>query len=153
MEGAGERAERLIERLEQVECDAIIVSSAGCGSAMKEYHLLFNGDPAWEARAKAIAGRVRDVTEHLAAIGLRPPTRAMRARAVYHDACHLAHAQGVRAQPRQLLRQVPGLELVEFTDPDVCCGSAGIYNFLQPEMAARLQALKVEHILAARPQV
>lgn len=153
MEGARERAERLIERFEQVECDAIIVNSAGCSSAMKEYPLLFHGDPAWEARAKALAGRVRDVSEHLAAIGLRPPPRAVRARAVYHDACHLAHAQGIRAQPRQLLRQVPGLELVEFVDPDVCCGSAGIYNFLQPEIAARLQSRKVENLLAARPQV
>jgi len=130
------------------------VNSAGCGSAMKEYRHLFHDDPAWEARAMAFSARVRDVAEYLAEIGLRPPPRSSPGRArriAYHDACHLAHGQGVRTQPRDLLRQIPNVELVEFIDPDACCGSAGIYNFLQPEIAARLQQQKVENILAARP--
>jgi glycolate oxidase iron-sulfur subunit len=149
------RAERLIETFEAVQCDAVIVNSAGCGSAMKEYRHLFHGDPDWEARALKFSTRVRDVTEYLAEIGLRKPNAAAsRARRVaYHDACHLAHGQGIRSQPRDLLRQVPGIELVEFVDPDVCCGSAGIYNFLQPDIAARLQRQKVEQILASRPDV
>src|SRR5207248_2952272 len=153
---ARSRAQRLIETFENVTCDAVIVNSAGCGSAMKEYRHLFHDDPAWEARAMTFAARVRDVAEYLAEIGLRPPPRSSPGRTrriAYHDACHLAHGQGVRVQPRDLLRQIPNVELVEFVDPDVCCGSAGIYNFLQPEIAARLQQQKVENILAARPDV
>ncbi len=150
---ARDRARRLIERFEPVECDAILVNSAGCGSTMKDYTHLFRGDPAWERRAEAFAKRVRDVTEYLAAAGTRPPTRPVRRRVVYHDACHLAHGQGVRAQPRDLLKRIPGLELVELADSDTCCGSAGIYNFLQPVLAGQLQQQKVENILAARPEV
>jgi glycolate oxidase iron-sulfur subunit len=153
LSAAGERAQRLIETFERVECDAILVNSAGCGSAMKEYRHLFHDDPAWEERAAAFSARVRDVAEYLAAIGLRPPPHSVPRRVLYHDACHLAHGQGIRTQPRELLRQVPGLELAEFVDPDVCCGSAGIYNFLQPELAVRLQAQKVQNLLAARPDV
>jgi glycolate oxidase iron-sulfur subunit len=150
------RAERLIEAFEDLDCDAVLVNSAGCGSAMKEYRHLFHGDAAWESRAEKFSARVRDVCEYLAAIGLRPPVRLQPEglrRVVYHDACHLAHAQGIRAQPRDLLRQIPRVELVELVDSDVCCGSAGIYNFLQPDLATRLQSHKVANILAARPDV
>jgi glycolate oxidase iron-sulfur subunit len=159
LEEARERARRLIEVYEGVECDAILTNSAGCGSAMKEYGALFHDDPTWHGRAAAFSARVRDVSEYLDEVGLRPPgpigmgEPSRPVRVAYHDACHLAHGQGVRAQPRDLLRQLPGVELVEFVDPDGCCGSAGIYNFLQPELAAQLQAQKVEHLLAARPDL
>jgi glycolate oxidase iron-sulfur subunit len=147
------RAEQLIAALEGTDADAIISNSAGCGSAMKEYAELFHGDREWEERAQAFSGRVRDVTEFLASVGLRAPDRPLPRRVVYHDACHLAHAQGIRAQPRSLLGQIPQIELVEFVDSDVCCGSAGIYNFLQPELAARLQEQKVRNLLAAQPEL
>lgn len=151
--GARERARRLLEAVDAVPCDAVITNSAGCGSALKEYGHLFAGEPEWAGRAAAFAGRIRDVSEFLAEAGLRAPERPFTKRVAYHDACHLAHGQGIRAQPRSLLRQIPGLQLTEFVDPDTCCGSAGIYNFLQPAIAARLQDQKVRNLLAADPEV
>jgi len=153
LDGAQARARALIQASERGEFDAVIINSAGCGSSIKEYGHLFHDDPAWAERAARFAGRAKDVTVFLSELGLRPPTREVRRRVAYHDACHLAHAQKIRAEPRDLLRAVPGLELVEFENADWCCGSAGIYNMLQPEMAAELQAKKVGHILAARPEV
>jgi glycolate oxidase iron-sulfur subunit len=153
LDGARERARRLIEALEREELEAVIVNSAGCGSSMKEYGELFHGDPGWEERARKIAAKTRDVSEFLVELGPVPPTKELRKRIAYHDACHLAHGQKVRSQPRELLELISGVELAPFQDPDWCCGSAGIYNFLQPEMAAKLQAKKVEHILAAEPDM
>jgi glycolate oxidase iron-sulfur subunit len=153
LDEARARAKTLIEAHEKEPFDAFVINSAGCGSTVKEYPELFHGDPLWEDPAKALAAKAKDVSEFLAELGLVPPTREIRKRATYHDACHLAHGQKVRAQPRALLAAIPGLELVEFRDPDWCCGSAGIYNFLQPELARKLQAKKVDNILAARPEV
>jgi len=147
------RARGLIAAHERVAFDALVTNSAGCGSSMKEYAELFHGDAEWEPKARALAAKTRDVSEFLAELGLRPPPTPYARRVTYHDACHLAHAQKVRTQPRELLRAVPGLELVEFKDPDWCCGSAGIYNFLQPELALQLQERKVANILAAGPEV
>jgi glycolate oxidase iron-sulfur subunit len=115
---------------------------------LKEYGALLADDPAYAARARAFSAKVRDVTEFLAAIPLVAPRRAIRGRVTYHDACHLAHGQGVRAAPRELLKQIPGLELVELADADTCCGSAGSYNLTEPEMARRLGQRKVENIRA-----
>ena len=134
------------------DVDAVVTTAAGCGSAMKAYPLLFAGDGEG-AGAEAFARRVRDVSEFLAALGPRPPTRRIERRVTYHDACHLAHGQGIRSQPRALLQAIPGLELVEAPQADWCCGSAGIYNFLQPAMARELQRRKVEHLLSVRPEV
>jgi glycolate oxidase iron-sulfur subunit len=129
------------------DVDAVLVTAAGCGSTMKEYAQLF-GDDAAAPQARQLAARVRDVTEFLAELSLPPPTRSLSLRATYHDACHLAHAQGVHAAPRALLAKIPGLELVELTEADVCCGSAGSYNLTEPDMAYRLRERKIDHIAA-----
>lgn len=146
-EAAQALARRLIDAF-PAELDAIVVTAAGCGSAMKEYGELLAGDPAYRDRARRFAERVRDVTEMLDAVGVAAPAQAPPRRVAYHDACHLAHAQGVREAPRRLLTRVPNLELVELPESDVCCGSAGSYNLTQPAMARRLRERKVDHILA-----
>jgi glycolate oxidase iron-sulfur subunit len=128
--------------------DAVAVNVAGCGSAMKDYAHLLADDPAWAERAAAFSARVRDVSELLAEHEPRAPRHPLALRIAYHDACHLAHAQGVRAQPRALLRGIPELELVEPADWEICCGSAGIYNLVQPEAAAQLGARKAANLVA-----
>jgi glycolate oxidase iron-sulfur subunit len=128
--------------------EAIVVNAAGCGAMLKQYGELLANDPAYAERAHAFSAKVRDVSEFLATIDLVPPTRPIRARVTYHDACHLAHGQGVREAPRALLRQIPGLELVELDDADMCCGSAGSYNLTEPEMARRLGERKAATIRA-----
>ena len=129
--------------------DVIIVNAAGCGAMLKQYGELLANDPVYAARAHAFSAKVRDVTEFLVALPLAPPRGAVRARVTYHDACHLVHGQGVRDAPRHLLRQIPGVELVELTEADMCCGSAGSYNLTEPEMARRLAERKVANIRAA----
>jgi len=154
IEQARALARHNIEVFEKAGVDRIAVNAAGCGSAMKEYGELFAGDPAWAARAKAIAEKVRDVTELLVELGeQRAIRRPLTARVVYHDACHLAHGQGVRAQPRTLLQGIPGIELLSPAESEICCGSAGIYNLVQPEPAAQLGMRKVRHIAALSPDM
>lgn len=127
--------------------DAVIVNAAGCGSTVKEYGHVLEDDPTVAGQAKTFSAKTRDVSEFLAEIGLRPMTREVPKKVAYHDACHLAHGQGVRSQPRRILAQVPGLQLVDIRDSEICCGSAGLYNILQPEMAERLLKAKVDAIL------
>ena len=127
--------------------ETVVVNAAGCGSAMKDYGHLLRDDPAWAERAAAFAAKVRDATELLAEAGPRATRRPVELKLAYHDACHLAHAQGVRAQPRELLRGIPGVELVEPADWELCCGSAGIYNLVQPEPAAELGERKARNLL------
>jgi glycolate oxidase iron-sulfur subunit len=103
-------------------------------------------DPAYAERAKAFASQVKDVSEFLASIDLVPPTQAVPMRVTYQDACHLVHGQGIRHQPRKLLAQIPGLQLIEMKDSDVCCGSAGIYNLTHPQMAGELLERKMDDI-------
>ena len=147
-------ARRLIATFDSAGVDRIVVNAAGCGSSMKEYGELLADDPAWSARAHAFSARVRDVSEVLVEIGEpRAVRHPIHARVVYHDACHLAHAQGVRAQPRDLLRAIPGLEVLTPAEPDICCGSAGIYNLVEPDAAGELGARKVKNIAALRPDV
>ena len=141
-------AQALIARFEREPCDAIVVNAAGCGSSLKEYGRLFAADPAWRERAAAFAGKVRDVTEFLAALEPRAPRRPLPLRVAYHDACHLAHAQGIRAQPRALLAGIPELTVLEVPQGDQCCGSAGIYNLTQPASAAEIGERKVDNVLA-----
>jgi glycolate oxidase iron-sulfur subunit len=123
--------------------DYVVANAAGCGSAMKEYGYLLE-----DTRAEAFARKVRDVHELLAEHEPRAERRPIPLTIAYHDACHLAHAQGVRAQPRKLLRSIPGLKLVEPAEWEVCCGSAGIYNLTQPEAAAQLGQRKAENLRA-----
>ena len=130
------------------DCEVVAVNAAGCGSAMKGYVHLLEDDPAWSDRARRFSEKVRDVSELLAeepAVATRHPVPI---RLAYHDACHLAHAQGVRSQPRALLRDVPDLQLVEPPDWEICCGSAGLYNILEPEAAEQLGRRKAENLLA-----
>jgi glycolate oxidase iron-sulfur subunit len=128
--------------------EAVAVNVAGCGSGMKDYAHLLADDPAWASRAAAFSAKVRDVSELLAEHEPRAPRQRLDMRVAYHDACHLAHAQGVREQPRALLRSIPGLELLEPADWEICCGSAGIYNLVQPGAAAELGARKAANLLA-----
>ncbi len=132
------------------DVNAIIVNAAGCGALLKEYGQLLDDDPVYAARARAFSAKVRDVTEFLAALPLTPPQGRIDARVTYHDACHLAHGQGVREAPRQLLRQIPGVELVELREADMCCGSAGSYNLTEPEMARRLGERKAANVGATK---
>ncbi|MGH9292222.1 MAG: (Fe-S)-binding protein [Acidimicrobiales bacterium] len=118
--------------------DYVVATSAGCGSAMKSYGEIFARDPAWRERAAAFSARVRDVAELLDEIGPAAERHPLSVRAAYHDACHLSHAQGIRSAPRRLLGAIPGLELVEVADPELCCGSAGTYNIFEPELAGAL---------------
>ena len=130
------------------DCDLVAVNAAGCGSGMKEYDHLLAGDSAWAQRARSFAAKVRDVHELLADGERRCPRRPLPMRVAYHDPCHLAHAQGVREQPRALLREIPGLVLAEPAEWELCCGSAGIYNLIQPQAASELAARKVDNLLA-----
>jgi len=139
-------AKATIEAFEQY--DHVVVNAAGCGSAIKDYGHLLRDDPEWAERAAALAGRARDVHELLAEHPPRARRHPVELKVAYHDACHLAHAQGVRSQPRQLLRAIPGLELVEPAEWELCCGSAGIYNLTRPEPAGRLGERKADNLLA-----
>lgn len=146
-------ARRLIEHFEGQRLDAIIVNAAGCGSSLKEYGEIFADDPAWRDRAQAFAAKVKDVNEYLAALEPRAARRRMPLRVAYHDACHLAHAQRIREQPRALLRTIPELQLVEIPQGDQCCGSAGTYNLFQPESAHEIGVRKVDNVQSVAPDL
>ena len=140
-------ARRTIAMFEQAGVDAVVVNSAGCGSAMKEYERLLRGaNGGWAERAAEMSAKVRDLTEFLAELGPAAPRHPLPVTAAYHDACHLAHAQRITRQPRDLLRAIPGLTLVEVPDAGTCCGSAGVYNLLQPAAASELGARKAESV-------
>ncbi len=136
-----------------LDVDAVITTAAGCGSGMREYGLLFAGMPEEEA-ARKLADRVVDVTVFLAALGLREaPALDAELAVAYQDACHLAHAQGVRREPRDLLRAIDGVRLVEPAEWELCCGSAGTYNVERPDVAARLGERKARNLLATEADV
>jgi len=141
-------ARALIEAFESSGVERVVVNAAGCGSTMKEYADLLAGDPAYAERARAFQEKVRDVTEVLVELGPVAPRHPLEVSVAYQDACHLAHAQGVRSQPRELLGAIPGLELREIAEPELCCGSAGIYNILNPEPARELGDRKAGNIVA-----
>jgi glycolate oxidase iron-sulfur subunit len=143
-------ARNLIAAFDGIDAEAIIVNAAGCGSHLKEYAELLREDPLWADRAAALAVKVADLTEFLAGRGgsaHRQPVSPLRVG--YHDACHLAHGQRIRRQPRDLLRAIPGVELVELAEADLCCGSAGVYNLLQPEPARELGDRKARNVATA----
>jgi glycolate oxidase iron-sulfur subunit len=131
------------------DVDAIVTNAAGCGSAMHEYHLMLRGTED-EKKADAFRKRVVDVSVFLQRLGFREPPHGTGSpqKIAYHDACHLANAQGVRREPRQLLRAIPGVEICELADAHLCCGSAGTYNLDQPEIAASLGEKKARAVLA-----
>ena len=142
-------ARDLIERFSREPVDAVVINAAGCGSHLKDYVRLFPDDP----RAREFAAKVRDVNELLAALPPRAPRRPLQLRVAMHDACHLVHAQRIKAQPRKLLGAIPGLTLVEVPDSEQCCGSAGIYNLVQPQSAEQIGQRKVDNVLSTRAEL
>jgi len=150
--GREEEAQRFarafIEQFERASVEHVVVNSAGCGSAMKDYVHLLSDDPEWAARAAAMSAKIRDVSEILAEVGAVATRHPLDVTIAYHDACHLGHAQGIRAQPRELLHGIPGLRLQEIAEGDICCGSAGVYNILNPEPARELGDRKASNVLA-----
>ncbi len=148
LEAAREFARRNLDAFPS-DVDAIVTNAAGCGSTMHEYHLILRGTSD-EARAEAFRHRVVDVSVFLARLGLREKPGGWREpqTVAYHDACHLANAQNVRGEPRDLLRAIPGVEVREIANPHLCCGSAGTYNLDQPELAASLGEKKAQAVLA-----
>jgi glycolate oxidase iron-sulfur subunit len=146
LETARTLARATIAAFEGADLEAVVVNAAGCGAHMKAYGHLLRGDPRWAARGAAFSEKVVDVTEFLARAPLAGPIGRLPLRATYHDPCHLAHGQKVRGEPRALLRAVPGLELAELGEAEMCCGSAGIYNLTEPAMAQRLLDRKMAHV-------
>jgi glycolate oxidase iron-sulfur subunit len=141
-------ARAAIDAFERTGIDVLVVNAAGCGSAMKEYGALLRDDPAYATRAEAFSATVRDLSEVLVELGPVAPRHPLPVAVAYHDACHLAHAQGVRGQPRELLRAIPDLTLREIADAEICCGSAGIWNILHPQPARQLGERKARDVLA-----
>lgn len=146
-------ARGLLDTFERSDVDYIVINSAGCGSTLKEYPRLLQHDPAYKAKAEKFSERVRDISEVLTELGPVAERHPLPVRIAYHDACHLAHGQGIRSQPRELLRGIPGLQLSEINRPELCCGSAGVYNLLQPGPARELGDRKAENVLATGAQL
>jgi len=144
---AQELARKQIEQFPPDQFDAIISNAGGCGSHLKHYHKLLADDPAYHDRAVLWDKKVKDIHEWLMEIGIQPPANHAPPQVVtYHESCHLAHGQKITAQPRQLLKLIPNLKLVELPESTWCCGSAGIYNIVQPEMANKLLDRKLGHL-------
>ena len=135
------------------DIDAIITNAAGCGSTLKEYDELFEHDPEYHAKAKAFKSRMKDVTEFLASIDLNKEMTPMRATVTYQDSCHLAHGQKIRGAPRQLLKSIPGLSLREMPLPDMCCGSAGIYNVVHTGLSMDILEKKMGNVSLAKAEI
>lgn len=143
---AVEMARRTIDVFERADVEAVVVNTSGCGAHMKAYGALLADDPAYAERARRFAASVRDLSEFLATTPLRGPLAPVPMTVTYHDPCHVVHGQKIRSAPRQLLAQLPALRVVDLPESDWCCGSAGIYNLTQPEMAGRLLRRKVRHV-------
>jgi glycolate oxidase iron-sulfur subunit len=147
------RSRRLIDVFERSGVDLVITNAAGCGSNLKEYGHLLASDPAYAERAAAFSAKVRDVSEVLAENGRGADRQPLALRVAFQDSCHLLHAQRIQAAPRRALTAIPELDLVEPADQELCCGSAGIYNMVQPEAARELGSRKAGRILESAPDV
>ncbi|MFF4792904.1 (Fe-S)-binding protein [Streptomyces sp. NPDC001276] len=148
-----EHARRTIDMFERYDLDVVVTNVAGCGSTLKEYGALLADDPDYRERAAAFSARTRDINELLAELAPLATRHALPLRVAYHDACHLANAQRIRSQPRQVLRAIPDLEVADIAEAEICCGSAGIYNLVQPEKAEELGRRKAANLHNARPEV
>src|SRR5712691_5253598 len=142
-----------VDVFEPYNCDAIIINSAGCGSNLKEYGHLLRDDPAYVSRAIAFSSKVKDISEFLVSIEWNREMGLLNRTVTYHDACHLFHGQKVKQQPRELLNAIPGLTMVNLKESDWCCGSAGIYNITNQEMASQLLERKMNNIAATGAQI
>jgi len=149
---ARKQARRNVAAMGSAQFDAIVTNAAGCGSTLKEYAALLKNDRIYSDRAQQFTAKARDINEYLAEIGLREPTRKVSARVTYQDSCHLAHAQGVRSAPRELLRQI-GATVVESPRADSCCGSAGVYNVVQNEISMKVLDEKMGYIASVEPEI
>jgi glycolate oxidase iron-sulfur subunit len=151
--GGLDRARRMIDSFDTAQVETIVVNAAGCGSTLKDYGYLLRDDPEYAERAKAFSARVRDISEFLAEVEPVAPRQPVPLRVAYHDACHLGHAQNVRRQPREVLRALPGLDLLDIPEAEICCGSAGIYNLVEPGPAEELGERKARNILDTQPEM
>jgi glycolate dehydrogenase iron-sulfur subunit len=145
-------AKQMISIFEKANVETIVINSAGCGSTMKEYGYLLRDDPEWASRAAEFSAKCKDISEILCDLKPQAERHPLKLRIAYHDACHLQHAQGVREQPRRLLGGIPDLEVAEIPEGSLCCGSAGVYNLLQPETADQLGDRKVDNLLTTGAQ-
>jgi glycolate oxidase iron-sulfur subunit len=150
-----------VDIFKRYDLDAVIINAAGCGATMKEYGEHLASDAQYAHRAEEFAQKTKDISEFLVDVGLTPSLREPKfpfpsptpTKVAYHEPCHLCHGQKIREQPRQLLRQIPGVELVELRESDWCCGSAGVYNITQPELSQQLLERKVENIKATSANI
>jgi glycolate oxidase iron-sulfur subunit len=149
---AVELAKRMIAAFEAANVETVVINSAGCGSTMKEYGYLLRDDPKWADRAAAFSSKCKDVSEILCDLEPQATRHPLKMRVAYHDACHLQHAQGVQKQPRKLLAGIPELQVAEIPESSLCCGSAGVYNLLEPEAASQLGARKVDNLLTTHAE-
>lgn len=152
-QAAAELARRMIDVFERADVETIVVNSGGCGSSMKEYGHLLRDDPKYVKRARRFSAKCKDISELAEEVGPRAVRHPLPIRVAYHDSCHLQHAQGVRLQPRSLLAHIPDLELIEVPEASICCGSAGVYNLVQPEVARSLGDRKVQLIASLEADV
>jgi glycolate oxidase iron-sulfur subunit len=146
-------ARHVIDVFERAQVDVIITNAGGCGSNVRDYGYQLRDDPQYAERAARFSAKCKDVSEFLEELGPRSERKSLNVRVAYHDSCHLQHAQRVRTQPRTLLAAIPGVEVQDLPEAALCCGSAGIYNLVQPETADALADRKAQHIAAARPDV
>jgi glycolate oxidase iron-sulfur subunit len=148
-----ELAKKTIDAFESTDVDAIVTNAAGCGSNVKEYGHLLRDDPAYAGRAKQFAAKCKDISEVLTDLEPRATRHPLKLRVAFHDSCHLQHAQGVRSQPRALLAKIPDLQLAEIPEAAICCGSAGIYNLVQPDAANAIGDRKANLITPLKADV
>jgi glycolate oxidase iron-sulfur subunit len=146
-------ARKLIDAFEAAKVDVIAINSAGCGSAMKEYGHLLRDDPKYAQRAKRFADKCQDISQILCALEPRARRRPLRMRVAFHDACHPQHAQRITSEPRKLLMSIPELTVLSIEDAAICCGSAGIYNLLQPDAARELGERKAQNVAQTHADV
>ncbi len=147
-------AEALVRTFARYEpLDAIVVTAAGCGATMKDYHHLLGDGTQIADEAKTFAAKVRDFAELVDELGLPKPLKPLPWKVTYHDPCHLAHGQGIRFQPRRLIQQIPEVQFVELPEADWCCGGGGAYSLLQPEMSDAVLARKIANIKATGAEV
>jgi glycolate oxidase iron-sulfur subunit len=155
--GEGQHGRQLarenIDIFEHYDCEIIVINSAGCGSNLKEYGYLLRDDPIYAERAQAFSAKVKDISEFLVSIEQPSVSGELSYKVAYHDACHLAHGQKIKLQPRQLLKRIPGLTLIELKEADWCCGSAGIYNITNQEMASTLLDRKIQNIISSGAKI